>query len=605
MIIATIFSICSLIFVQLNGESSIIISRWINSGNLSLDWSLQLNLLTASMVLMVNLVSTLIHIYSVGYMEKDPKKILFMAYLSLFTFFMLFLVSSSNLLQLFLGWEGVGLTSYLLIGFWNYKEKANSAALKAFIVNRVGDAGLLLALFTTFVVFGTLNISEIKLLINSQNESIFNFLGFDIHSLTLISLLLFIGCMGKSAQFGLHVWLPDAMEGPTPVSALIHAATMVTAGVFLLIVMSPLLESSEFSLNFILIVGSITCIFASSVAVFQNDIKRIIAYSTCSQLGYMFMAIGSSAYTLAYFHLLSHAFFKALLFLGAGSVIHSMSDEQDIKKMGGLYNKIPLTYITMLIGSLSLVGLPFLSGYYSKDLILEIIYLNDYEYSFYFFLMGVIGVLFTSIYSLRLLVYVFHRDNVADEKVIAHIHESPLIMILPLVILSIFAIFFGMFMKIIFTEFNFLEMWSATMYVNKSLDATFISQNVPVIFKKLPILMILIGAILVLILYFSFKNIIPFLKSRLSFFYNFFKNKWYVDQLYEKLFIKPTFYFGKGFWKSVDKELIDNLGPNGFSRIVLSFSFLVSRLQSGFLYHYVLSIIIGLTLLISLYTYIF
>ena len=605
MIIATIFSVCSLIFVQLNGESSIIISRWINSGNLSLDWSLQLNLLTASMVLMVNLVSTLIHIYSVGYMEKDPKKILFMAYLSLFTFFMLFLVSSSNLLQLFLGWEGVGLTSYLLIGFWNYKEKANSAALKAFIVNRVGDAGLLLALFTTFVVFGTLNISEIKLLINSQNESIFNFLGFDIHSLTLISLLLFIGCMGKSAQFGLHVWLPDAMEGPTPVSALIHAATMVTAGVFLLIVMSPLLESSEFSLNFILIVGSITCIFASSVAVFQNDIKRIIAYSTCSQLGYMFMAIGSSAYTLAYFHLLSHAFFKALLFLGAGSVIHSMSDEQDIKKMGGLYNKIPLTYITMLIGSLSLVGLPFLSGYYSKDLILEIIYLNDYEYSFYFFLMGVIGVLFTSIYSLRLLVYVFHRDNVADEKVIAHIHESPLIMILPLVILSIFAIFFGMFMKIIFTEFNFLEMWSATMYVNKSLDATFISQNVPVIFKKLPILMILIGAILVLILYFSFKNIIPFIKSKLSFFYNFFKNKWYVDQLYERVFIRPTFYLGKGFWKSVDKELIDNLGPNGFSRIVHSLSFLVSRLQSGFLYHYVLSIIIGLTLLISLYTYIF
>jgi NADH-quinone oxidoreductase subunit L len=303
--------------------------------------------------------------------------------------------------------------------------------------------------------------------------------------------------------------------------------------------------------------------------------------------------------------LLSHAFFKALLFLGAGSVIHSMSDEQDIKKMGGLYNKIPLTYITMLIGSLSLVGLPFLSGYYSKDLILEIIYLNDYEYSFYFFLMGVVGVLFTSIYSLRLLVYVFHRDSVADEKVIAHIHESPSIMILPLVILSIFAIFFGMFMKIVFIEFNFLEMWSTTMFVNKSLDATFISQNVPVIFKKLPLLMILTGTILILILYFSFKNLIPFLKSRLSFFYNFFKNKWYVDQLYERVFIRPTFYLGKGFWKSVDKELIDNLGPNGFSRIVHSFSFLVSRLQSGFLYHYVLSIIIGLTLLISLYTYIF
>ncbi len=605
MIFATIFSFCSLIFVKINGESAIVLSRWIDSGNLSLDWSLQLNLLTASMVLMVNLVSTLIHIYSVGYMEKDPKKILFMSYLSLFTFFMLFLVTSSNLLQLFLGWEGVGLTSYLLIGFWNYKEKANDAALKAFIVNRVGDAGLLLALFTTFIVFGTLNISEIKLLINSQNESYFNFLGFDIHSLTLISLLLFIGCMGKSAQFGLHVWLPDAMEGPTPVSALIHAATMVTAGVFLLIVMSPLLQSSEFSLNFILIVGSITCIFASSVAVFQNDIKRIIAYSTCSQLGYMFMAIGSSAYTLAYFHLLSHAFFKALLFLGAGSVIHSMSDEQDIKKMGGLYNKIPLTYITMLIGSLSLIGLPFLSGYYSKDLILEILYLNNFQYSFHFFLMGVVGVLFTTIYSLRLLIYVFHRDNVADEKVIAHIHESPLIMILPLVILSVFAIFFGMLMKLIFTEINFLEMWSSTMYVDKKLDASFISQNVPVLYKKLPLLMIFLGTVTTFFLYFSFRKLHLFLKLRLSFIYNFFRNKWYIDQLYEKVFVRPTFYFGNGFWKSIDKELIDNLGPNGFSRIVISFSSLISRLQSGFLYHYVLSIIIGLTLLISLYTYIF
>ena len=605
MIIATILSFCSLIFVKINGESTILISRWIDSGNLSLDWSLQLNILTSSMVLMVNLVSTLIHIYSVGYMEKDPKKILFMAYLSLFTFFMLFLVSSSNLLQLFLGWEGVGLTSYLLIGFWNYREKANIAALKAFIVNRVGDVGLLLALFTTFIVFGTLNINEIKILINSQYESYFNFLGFNIHSLSLISILLFIGCMGKSAQFGLHVWLPDAMEGPTPVSALIHAATMVTAGVFLLIVMSPLIESSQFSLNLILVVGSITCIFASSVAVFQNDIKRIIAYSTCSQLGYMFMAIGSSAYTLAYFHLLSHAFFKALLFLGAGSVIHSMSDEQDIKKMGGLYNKIPLTYITMLIGSLSLIGLPFLSGYYSKDLILEIIYLNDFKYSFHFFLMGVIGVLFTSIYTLRLLVYVFHRENLADEKVIAHIHESPLIMILPLVILSVFAIFFGMLMNSIFIEINFLEMWSSTMYVDKSLDASFIQQNVPIFFKKLPLLMIITGAMVIFFLYFSFRNIIPFLKLRLSFIYNFFKNKWYVDQLYERIFVRPTFYFGKGFWKSVDNELIDNLGPNGFSKIIYSFSFLISKLQSGFLYHYVLSIIIGLTLLISLYTYIF
>ena len=605
MILSTSFSVVSLISTKIYGESIISLGAWLDSGNLSFDWSLQLNLLTSSMVLMVNFVSTLIHIYSVGYMEKDPKKITFMAYLSLFTFFMLLLVSSSNLIQLFLGWEGVGLTSYLLIGFWNYKDKANKAALKAFIVNRIGDFGILLGLFTIFIVFGTLNINEIKILINSQNDSYFNFLSFEIHSLTLISLLLFIGCMGKSAQFGLHVWLPDAMEGPTPVSALIHAATMVTAGVFLLIVMSPIIEASEFSGNFILAVGSLTCVFASSVAIFQNDIKRIIAYSTCSQLGYMFMAIGASAYSLAYFHLLSHAFFKALLFLGAGSVIHSMSDEQNIKKMGGLYNKIPLTYITMLVGSFSLMGLPFLSGYYSKDLILEMIYLNDYNYTFLFFVAGIVSVLFTSIYSLRLLVYVFHRETQADEKVLAHVHESPLIMILPLLILSIFAIFFGMFANSLFIDIKYLSIWSDFLYVDESIDSNFITQNVPFIMKKLPLIMILLGCFIIFFLYFSLKKIIPLIKKHLSFLYNFFKHKWYVDQLYERIIVKPTFYLGKGFWKSVDQELIDNLGPNGFSRVVLSLSFLISKLQSGYLYHYVLSIIIGLTCLISLYTYIF
>ena len=465
-----------------------------------------------------------------------------MAYLSLFTFFMLFLVSSSNLVQLFLGWEGVGLTSYLLIGFWNYKDIANKAALKAFIVNRVGDFGLLLALFTIFVVFGTLNINEIKLLINSQKDSYFSFLGLEIHSITLICILLFIGCMGKSAQFGLHVWLPDAMEGPTPVSALIHAATMVTAGVFLLIVLSPLFEASSFSRNLILVIGAITCLFASSVAIFQDDIKRIVAYSTCSQLGYMFMAIGASAYSLAYFHLLSHAFFKALLFLGSGSVIHSMSDEQDIKKMGGLYNKIPLTYITMLIGSFSLIGLPFFSGYYSKDLILEILFLDNSKFGFYIFVIGLVGVLFTSIYSFRLLLYVFHGESNADEKVLAHIHESPLIMLIPLIILSIFAVFFGMFSYTIFTEISFLNLWSDNMYVNKTLDGTFIDKNVPILFKKLPLFMIIAGALIVYFLYFYLKQILPFIKSKLSFIYNFFKNKWYIDELYEKLFINSSFF---------------------------------------------------------------
>ncbi len=605
LILATIFSIFSLINTLIYGEKIVSIGSWIDSGNLSLEWSLQQNLLTASMVLMVNFVSTLIHIYSVGYMEKDPKKIKFMAYLSLFTFFMLFLVSSSNLVQLFLGWEGVGLTSYLLIGFWNYKDVANKAALKAFIVNRVGDFGLLLALFTIFVVFGTLNINEIKLLINSQKDAYFSFLGLEIHSITLICILLFIGCMGKSAQFGLHVWLPDAMEGPTPVSALIHAATMVTAGVFLLIVLSPLFEASSFSRNLILVIGAITCLFASSVAIFQDDIKRIVAYSTCSQLGYMFMAIGASAYSFAYFHLLSHAFFKALLFLGSGSVIHSMSDEQDIKKMGGLYNKIPLTYITMLIGSFSLVGLPFFSGYYSKDLILEILFLDNSQFGFYIFVVGVVGVLFTSIYSFRLLLYVFHGKSNADEKVLAHIHESPLIMLIPLIILSVFAVFFGMFSYAIFTEISFLNLWSDNMYVNKNLDGTFIDKNVPILFKKLPLFMIIAGGLIVYFLYFYLKKVLPFIKLKLSFIYNFFKNKWYIDELYEKLFVNSSFFLGKGFWKSIDRELIDNLGPNGMSKIIYSFSRIVSKIQSGYLYHYVLSIIIGLTLLISLYTYIF
>ena len=332
LVLSTTLSFLSLFNIYGEENKSIILTSWINSGSLSIDWSVQYNLLTSSMVLMINLVSSLIHIYSFGYMSKDERKVIFIGYLGLFTFFMLFLVSSSNLLQLFLGWEGVGLTSYLLIGFWYKKSQANIAAIKAFVVNRVGDFGLLLGLFATFILFGTLNINEILLLIESQNSTNVEFLGFQIHAITLIVILMFIGCMGKSAQFGLHVWLPDAMEGPTPVSALIHAATMVTAGVFLLILLSPLVEESTgVAKSIILIIGTITCIFASSVAVFQNDIKKIIAYSTCSQLGYMFMAIGVSAYSVAYFHLLSHAFFKALLFLGAGSVIHSMSDEQNIK----------------------------------------------------------------------------------------------------------------------------------------------------------------------------------------------------------------------------------------------------------------------------------
>ena len=605
LILSTIASLFSIISFQSNGPNTYVLGNWIVSGSLNVDWSIQMNLLSSSMVLMVNFVSTLIHIYSVGYMNNDSRKIIFMGYLGLFTFFMLFLVSSSNLVQLFLGWEGVGLTSYLLIGFWSYKASANNAALKAFVVNRVGDFGLLIALFTLFIVFGTLNVNEIMILLNSHFDSNFSFLGFDIHAITIITILLFIGCMGKSAQFGLHVWLPDAMEGPTPVSALIHAATMVTAGVFLLILVSPLLEASGLTRNLILIIGSLTCIFASSVAIFQNDIKRIIAYSTCSQLGYMFMSIGVSAYSIAYFHLLSHAFFKALLFLGAGSVIHSMSDEQNIKKMGGLYSKIPVTYICMLIGSCSLIGLPFFSGYYSKDLILEFIYLGETTFNSYVFFIGILGVFFTTIYSTRLIIHVFHGKNLSDEKVFAHIHESSAIMIVPLVILAVFAIFYGMISHHYFLDKNYLNMWSQIIFVNKELNENYVLENIPTLFRKLPLLVISLGLVMCFCLYFAFRKFPSYLRSRFSIFCSFFTNKWFIDEIYKVLLIKPILYLGKGFWKSIDIDLIDNLGPNGITRVVRSSGLWVSRLQSGYLYHYVLSVVIGLTLFLSLYIYIF
>ena len=605
MVLSTICSIFAFIFFYLNGEKSLVITNWISSGSLNVDWSLNLNLLTATMIIMVNFVSTMIHVYSVGYMSKDPRRIIFMGYLGLFTFFMLFLVSSSNLIQLFVGWEGVGLTSYLLIGFWSHKDEANKASLKAFVANRVGDFGLLISLFTIFIVFGTININEILLLVNSHSQSYFNFFGFQVHSITLIVVTMFVGCMGKSAQFGLHVWLPDAMEGPTPVSALIHAATMVTAGVFLLILMSPLIETSKFSQNLILLVGTITCLFASCVAIFQNDIKRIIAYSTCSQLGYMFMAIGVSAYSVAYFHLLSHAFFKALLFLGAGSVIHSMSDEQDIKKMGGIYNRIPLTYTSVLIGSLALMGLPFLSGYFSKDLILEFIYLSDSDFKIFAFGIGIFGVFLTSLYSSRLLIRVFHGENNSDEKVYAHIHESPMIMLVPVVILAFFSIFFGMIFHNFFAGPSIETIWSKFMFVDSEIHQAYSIGNVPKLIKKLPLIMIFFSVTVVLLFYFKFSRTMQMLKEKLRFFVKFFHNKCYIDELYEIIIIKPSYYLGRGFWKSIDNDLIDNLGPNGISRFVSSLGIKVSKLQSGYLYHYVLSVVIGLTLFISIYIYIF
>ncbi|MDC1112274.1 NADH-quinone oxidoreductase subunit L, partial [Candidatus Pelagibacter sp.] len=431
-------------------NDNIIIAKWINSGSLNANWSMKIDSLSAIMLVVVTSVSSLVHIYSIGYMSHDPHKPRFMAYLSLFTFAMLVLVTSDNFIQLFFGWEGVGLCSYFLIGFWFKKEKANAAAIKAFVVNRVGDFGFALGIFLIFYLFETVNYSEVFEKIPTVIDKNIFFLGIEIKAIDLICLLLFIGAMGKSAQILLHTWLPDAMEGPTPVSALIHAATMVTAGVFLVVRCSPIYEYSPFILNLITIIGMSTAFFAATVALVQTDIKKIIAYSTCSQLGYMFFAAGVGAYNVAMFHLFTHAFFKALLFLGSGSVIHAFKDEQNINNMGGVWKRLPYTYVLMIIGTLALTGFPFLSGFYSKDAIIEFAYLRGNTTGYYAAGIGIFTAFLTSIYSWRLIFKTFHGEYNNKEIKIEETHESPVIMILPLVLLSIGAIFAGFFFKDLF-----------------------------------------------------------------------------------------------------------------------------------------------------------
>ncbi len=449
--ISAILSLVLFYSVIVNGyESNVVVAKWINSGTLDVNWSIKVDALSSLMLVVVTLVSALVHIYSIGYMSHDPHKPRFMAYLSLFTFSMLTLVTSDNFLQLFFGWEGVGLCSYFLIGFWFKKDSANAAAIKAFVVNRVGDFGFALGIFLIFYLFGTVNYSEVFNQIPQIVDKNLFFLGFNVKAVDLICILLFIGAMGKSAQIFLHTWLPDAMEGPTPVSALIHAATMVTAGVFLVVRCSPIFEYSPLTLNIITVVGMMTAFFAATVALVQTDIKKIIAYSTCSQLGYMFFAAGVGAYNVAMFHLFTHAFFKALLFLGSGSVIHSFKDEQDINQMGGVYKKLPYTYIFMIIGTLALTGFPFLSGFYSKDAIIEFAYLKGNTTGYYAAGVGILTAVLTSIYSWRLIFKTFHGEYNNKKIDIKEMHESPLIMLLPLFVLAIGAIFAGFLFKDLF-----------------------------------------------------------------------------------------------------------------------------------------------------------
>ena len=578
-------------------SNNLIIASWINSGTLNVNWSIKIDALSAVMLVVVNLVSALVHIYSIGYMSHDPHKPRFMSYLSLFTFAMLTLVTSDNFIQLFFGWEGVGLCSYFLIGFWFKKESANKAAIKAFIVNRVGDFGFALGIFLIFYLFGTVNYDEVF----SQIPNILNkniaFLGITVNAIDLICLLLFVGAMGKSAQFLLHTWLPDAMEGPTPVSALIHAATMVTAGVFLVVRCSPIYEYSELALSTITIVGMITAFFAASVAIVQTDIKKIIAYSTCSQLGYMFFAAGVGAYNVAMFHLFTHAFFKALLFLGSGAVIHSFENEQDINKMGGVRKKLPYTYILMLIGTLALTGFPFLSGYYSKDAIIEFAYLKGNNFGIMAAYVGVITALITSIYSWRLIFKTFHGNYNNTKINFDKIHESPMIMILPLVVLAIGAMFSGILFKDLFIghEVSY-SFWDQSI---KFLEP--LSQMHPPRWFVL-----LTPAFVVMAIPFSFylfvinKKIVNLIVDMNKPIYEFLVKKWYFDEVYEYIFVNPLKRIGLFFWKKIDGSVIDKFGPDGISALIKYFSIRAVKFQSGYIYQYAFVMLLGISILLTL-----
>ena len=571
------------------------IFNWITSGGLVLNWSINIDTLTSVMLVVVTSVSALVHVYSVGYMSHDPDKPRFMSYLSLFTFMMLMLVTSDNFLQLFFGWEGVGLASYLLIGFWYKKPSANSAAIKAFVVNRVGDFGLAIGIFLIFKYTGSVNFVDVFKAIPTLLDKNISMLGIEASLINFICIFLFIGAMGKSAQIFLHTWLPDAMEGPTPVSALIHAATMVTAGVFLVVRCSPIFEYSPFVLNIIVLVGATTAFFAGTIGLVQNDIKRVIAYSTCSQLGYMFFAAGLGAYHIAIFHLFTHAFFKALLFLGAGSVIHAFNDEQDMRHMGGVWKKIPYTYSLMIIGTLALTGFPFLSGFFSKDAIIETAYSSTSFFAGYAVTIGVLTAFMTSLYSWRLIFMTFHGTFNNKNISLSKVHESPGVMLVPLLFLALGAIFAGYAFKDYFIGSQFIQFWNNSIFFLKE----FVLHHPPLWFLLLTPILVLLA--IPLSYYFFVKD----KKSLDSFIeinkplYNFLVNKWYFDELYDFLFVKPAKKIGSFFWKIGDGTIIDGFGPDGLTKLIKSVSDKAVQFQSGFLYHYAFVILIGLSVLLT------
>ena len=573
------------------------ILNWFSSGTLSVDWALRVDTLTVVMLVVVTTVSALVHIYSIGYMAHDPYRPRFFAYLSMFTFAMLALVTADNLVQLFFGWEGVGLASYLLIGFWYLRPSANAAAIKAFIVNRIGDFGFALGIFAVFHLFNSVEYETIFANAQTIVGQKLHFLSWDFDALTVVCLLLFMGAMGKSAQFLLHTWLPDAMEGPTPGSALIHAATMVTAGVFMVARLSPLFSLSPVALGFVVFIGATTAFFAATVGLVQNDIKRVIAYSTCSQLGYMFVGLGVGAYQTGMFHLFTHAFFKALLFLGAGSVIHAVSDEQDMRKMGGLRTHIPVTYWMMVIGTLALTGFPLTAGFFSKDAIIEAAYAGTVPFAGYGFVLTVVAALMTSFYSWRLIYMTFHGRPNASPEVMKHVHESPLVMLVPLGVLAAGSIFAGLLFEGTFLGEESADFWSGSL---KALDGVLEAMHhAPFWVSALPAIGMAVGWLTAYYFYVRAPEVPRQLAERHDWLYRFLLNKWYFDELYDILFVRSAKWLGRFLWNQGDGWLIDGFGPDGVSAWVIDVTNRVVRLQTGYLYHYAFAMLIGVAALVT------
>ena len=574
------------------------IFSWMTSGDLKVDWALRIDTLTVVMLVVVTTISSFVHLYSIGYMADDPFQPRFFSYLSLFTFAMLMLVTADNLVQLFFGWEGVGLMSYLLIGFWYQKPEANAAAIKAFIVNRIGDFGFSLGIFAVFLMTGAVDFDTVFAQAPALTGKTIHFLSWDVDALTLICLLLFMGAMGKSAQFLLHTWLPDAMEGPTPVSALIHAATMVTAGVFMVARLSPLFELAPNAQTFVTFIGATTAFFAATIGLVQNDIKRIIAYSTCSQLGYMFVAMGTGAYSIGMFHLFTHAFFKALLFLGSGSVILAMHHEQDIRHMGGLKDRIPFTYWTMVIGTLALTGFPLTAGYFSKDAIIEAAYVSTNPMALYAFGMTVIAAALTAFYSWRLIFMTFHGSP-HDRHHYEEARESPIVMLIPLGFLAAGAIFAGYPFKELFVGPGVAEFFRDSLKFGPTNHILEDMHHIPYLASIAPTVMMAIGFVIAWEFYIRRPELPAELARQQEPLYKFLLNKWYFDELYDFLLVRPTLWLGRVLWKYGDGWVIDGLGPDGISARVLDVTRGVVRLQTGYLYHYAFAMLIGVAALIT------